>query len=225
MSDVFSDIGDLYTDILPFGIGDHFKNKKNMERQDKANEQNAALQREFAQNGITWRVQDAARVGLSPLAALGTQGASASPSFVAGSSNFGDGGQDLSRAILQTQSPLDRAQSLLLASQTGKTESEKELVDLQAAKLRQELGPPGPGGRDTEGGTIPEAALMRGADGNLTLVPSQDFANRSSGNLMASFDWWWRNGMLTNWRDGGRKVPGYKWNTWKGVYEPVKGRK
>lgn len=58
-----------------------------------SNAMNAQLQREFAQNGIRWRVEDAKAAGLHPLAALGTSGASASPSFVAG-----DLGESIARA-------------------------------------------------------------------------------------------------------------------------------
>lgn len=40
---------------------------------------NANLQREFAQNSIQWKVQDAIKAGIHPLAALGASGYSASP--------------------------------------------------------------------------------------------------------------------------------------------------
>lgn len=42
-------------------------------------DKNAALQREFAQKGIQWRVEDAKKAGLHPLFALGGSVASASP--------------------------------------------------------------------------------------------------------------------------------------------------
>jgi hypothetical protein len=45
---------------------------------------NADLQREFAQHGISWKVADAARAGIHPLAALGVQTHSASPVHVGG---------------------------------------------------------------------------------------------------------------------------------------------
>lgn len=47
---------------------------------------NANLQREFAQNSIQWKVQDAIKAGLHPLAALGASGYSASPVQVDNSS-------------------------------------------------------------------------------------------------------------------------------------------
>ena len=56
----------------------------NLAHQKEMNAKNAALQREFAQSGIQWKVADAKKAGLHPLAALGAQTASASPSYQAG---------------------------------------------------------------------------------------------------------------------------------------------
>jgi len=48
--------------------------------QREANESNERLQREFAQNGIRWKVEDAKAAGLHPLFALGGSGATFTPS-------------------------------------------------------------------------------------------------------------------------------------------------
>lgn len=95
---------------------------------EKANEQNAALQREFAQHGISWKVADAKRAGLHPLAALGTQTASASPSYVGADPYQGISGikQDALSLYMQKQviegNELDNkikgAQANLLNAQT-----------------------------------------------------------------------------------------------------------
>lgn len=72
---------------------------------DKANEENIKLQREFAQQGIQWKVADAKKAGIHPLAALGAQTVSFSPSVV-GDNALGTGiaqaGQDIGRAINST---------------------------------------------------------------------------------------------------------------------------
>lgn len=69
---------------------------------DKANRQNIKLQREFAQKGIQWKVADAKAAGVHPLAALGANTVSFSPSVV-GDNSMGQAmsnmGQDLGRAI------------------------------------------------------------------------------------------------------------------------------
>lgn len=55
------------------------------------------LQREFAQHGIRWRVEDAVRAGLNPEAALGTSGASYTPMTVMSSGAPQQQGRDLSQ--------------------------------------------------------------------------------------------------------------------------------
>ena len=54
-----------------------------------ASRQNLKYQMEFAKKGIRWRARDAIRAGIHPLAALGAQPSSFSPSFISG--NPGDG--------------------------------------------------------------------------------------------------------------------------------------
>lgn len=70
---------------------------------ERLNRLNYEHQKEFAQNGIRWRVADAKAAGLHPLAALGAQGASYSPSAVIGDSpDFSflkDMGQGIDRAM------------------------------------------------------------------------------------------------------------------------------
>lgn len=73
-------------------------------------EKDRALQREFAQKGIQWRVEDAKAAGLHPLYAVGATGASYSPqAFIPGQSPTGDhyaqAGQALGRAA---QSAVER---------------------------------------------------------------------------------------------------------------------
>jgi len=74
---------------------------------EKNAEKQAKLQKEFAQNGIQWKVEDAKAAGLHPLAALGAQTLSYSPVQV-GQDNLGAGlasaGQDIGRAIDATRS-------------------------------------------------------------------------------------------------------------------------
>lgn len=70
--------------------------------QDKANAANIQLQKDFAQKGIQWKVADARKAGVHPLAALGASTVGFSPSVV-GSSALGDAvsnmGQDIGRAV------------------------------------------------------------------------------------------------------------------------------
>lgn len=84
-------------------------NKRTIKYQMKANRQNLAAQKLFAKRAVRWRVNDAKRAGLHPLAALGMQATPFSPSFQApdisaqghieGARMMADAGQNLGRAI------------------------------------------------------------------------------------------------------------------------------
>lgn len=80
----------------------------------RLNQLNYEHQKEFAQNGIRWRVADAKAAGLHPLAALGAQGASYSPSAVIGDSpDFSflkDMGQGIDRAMDAKATRQERAE-------------------------------------------------------------------------------------------------------------------
>lgn len=82
---------------------------KNRESQERIAAQNIALQREFAQSGIQWKVADAQKAGIHPLAALGAQTSSFSPVSI-GSTDYGSMGQDLGRAVKAAMSDQDRAE-------------------------------------------------------------------------------------------------------------------
>lgn len=88
---------------------------------------NLAMQREFAQNGIRWRTEDAKAAGLHPLYALTGQGASYTPSAVQTESSrapeyLSRAGQDVSRAVMAAQDEharnLRKAQLLTLEAQS-----------------------------------------------------------------------------------------------------------
>lgn len=69
------------------GLGNIFSNNrtnnKNWARQQQMNEKNYQAQKEFYQNSIKWRKEDALRSGINPIYALGAAGANFSPSFTA----------------------------------------------------------------------------------------------------------------------------------------------
>jgi hypothetical protein len=71
---------------------------------NETNRRNYEMSKEFAQNSVQWRVADARKAGINPLAALGMQ-ASYAPSAMASSSEYGGGiaaaGQATARAMEQ----------------------------------------------------------------------------------------------------------------------------
>lgn len=110
----------------------HLNNKsqeKANARAEAQNQQNIALQKEFAQSGIQWKVKDAEAAGVHPLFALGAQTTSFSPTSVGGGasdfSGLADAGQNIGRAIDATRSTPASA----LALQLGKIQLEGASLD------------------------------------------------------------------------------------------------
>lgn len=94
---------------------------------------NYEAQKEFAQNGIRWKVADAKAAGIHPLAALGVNNASFSPSFTAGDYSWlGDAGQNLGRAI---ESKATRAERELGQAMQAETHAEQ----IRGLKLENDI--------------------------------------------------------------------------------------
>lgn len=80
----------------------------NRDSQEKQMEENTRLQREFAQKGIQWRVEDAQKAGVSPLYALGGAGATYSPNPITVNpmaEAVRDMGQNVGQAIAARKTP------------------------------------------------------------------------------------------------------------------------
>lgn len=153
------------------------------------NQDNIALQREFAQHGIRWKADDAKAAGLHPMAALGGAGAAFSPvAHVSGGSipstpvsspsanivadtSMGNAmssmGQDISRAISATAAVAERNDAYTQAMQAISLEKgtlENDLLKSQIARARQSTGPAMPvSGRylvDGQGSTASGTSLV-----------------------------------------------------------------
>lgn len=157
---LFSGLGDVFTGIAgavnPVMLGANllgggldylgaeadrrFEGEQNAEQnriQWAIAQENLKQQREFAQQGIRWRVADAEAAGLHPLAALGERGSSFSPvSVYPGntSSRSGAGnsyralsnmGQNLTRAVMATATAEER---LAKQAELEKTWAETDYV-------------------------------------------------------------------------------------------------
>lgn len=120
-------------------------------QQKKANEKaradDIAHQKEFAQSGIQWKVEDARKAGIHPAVALGAQTASFSPIGVGdtGTQHIAQAGQDISRAIDSTRTSSSRISAFEQTVQgltLQKMGLENELLASQVAKVKQQIGPP-----------------------------------------------------------------------------------
>lgn len=133
--------------------------------QDKANEiaqqnaaNNIALQREFAQNAIQWKVKDAEAAGIHPLYALGASTTSFSPVSVGVSganplaASLQDMGQNVFRAASANRAPTERLAAVAATQQTMSNnlslENQKLQNEILKFRLQQmqssQIGPGGP---------------------------------------------------------------------------------
>lgn len=108
---------------------------------------NLKAQKEFAQHGIRWKVEDAKAAGLHPLAALGAQTHSFAPSIVG--DNFASTGQALGRAIESTRTHGERQEAggrlNELAVERAGLENQilrQQLINSQKATVGQAGGTP-----------------------------------------------------------------------------------
>lgn len=108
-----------------------------------ASKRNAAMQREFAQQGIRWKVADAKAAGIHPLYALGASTTSFSPSYVgADYSGLGRGlgemGQDISRAVNATRTEDERREAEASAFMLNAVRNSDSRVALAEEKVKQD---------------------------------------------------------------------------------------
>lgn len=166
---------------------------------------NEALQREFAQMGVRWRVEDAKAAGLHPLYALSSGGAAFAPNPVVmpamdvgagGKGYLAQMGQDLSRAISATQTPEQRAvqeaQLTVLQAQARKDLAQAAYYD-RLAPAGGQVGPGMPSVSSppfTEQGIIPGSEHvstefmgppdLRGARGAIKVEPDTLVSSRGN---------------------------------------------
>lgn len=189
-----------------------------MNRQEtrRANEQNAAiareniaLQKQFAQEGIRWKVEDAKAAGIHPLYALGATTHSFSPvsAGAVADSSLGNAmaaaGQDLGRAMNSTRTSSERNsafQTTVEKLTLQKMGLENDLLASQVAKLRASSNPPMP-----SLSPVPLAEkfedrprLAMGA-GEVKTDPSITNTDDATKRWGESADWWY--GPYVMWRD------------------------
>lgn len=116
---------------------------------------NEALQREFAQQGIRWKVEDAKAAGIHPLYALGAQTTAYSPVSVGhvADNSLGQGiaaaGQDISRAVDATRTAPERVAAreltrLQLEGLSLDNDIKRATYASSIARLNQATNPPIP---------------------------------------------------------------------------------
>lgn len=146
--------------------------------------ENMAMQKEFAQNGIRWKMEDAKQAGIHPVFALGASGASFSPvSYTPAEPDRGDAhamaemGQHIGRAIQNTRSTEEQEIAKLQLA-NARADLQGKVIDnqIRASELRrlQQTGP----GLPSAGGT----AITGGQRNAVKVNPSEVIASQDSGS-------------------------------------------
>lgn len=151
--------------------------------QQVSSAQDRALQKEFAQHGVRWKVEDAKAAGLHPLYALGGNTASYSPvsNISGGTSGMGDAiqnmGQSLSRSVAaqetQDQRELRQLQKRLTLSQIDEHDARAQMLRSQAAAV---AGP--------EATVFPYGGTSSRAIGSYPLPPKRGLTTGSPDGLV-----------------------------------------
>lgn len=121
--------------------------QKAQKQQNEIAERNIQLQKDFAQQGIQWKVNDAKAAGIHPLYALGAQTHSFAPVSVGDSlsSAFANAGQYIGRAANATASGSQRINAVTEAAQSLALEKaglENELLRSQIRRNNSAGTPP-----------------------------------------------------------------------------------
>lgn len=137
------------------GIGQGIQDEEARKRLAADWQKNADLQKEFAQHGIRWKVEDAERAGIHPLVGLGAQTHSASPMSAGGDiggSAMAEMGQNVSRAINSTRTAEER-QLAQLQLANARADLDGKTIDnqIRASQLQKmnQVGPPLPSPMDS----------------------------------------------------------------------------
>lgn len=188
----------------------------NMNNQNKLAQRQENLQREFAQNSIQWRVNDAKKAGIHPVAALGSQGISYNPSYVGGD-NFG--GSQASISTSTGDKEINELNKRLLTAQVRHAEAEATSAEMANLPKSQNVGGVLFGASQTKGALTNQTGVGHSAsptsmpgqasvnpygvaevnnavnftkntDGSLSLMPSQDVQDLVSESMLERLRWY-----------------------------------
>lgn len=129
-------------------------NKSNQAANQRNLDLDRQLQKDFAQQGIRWRTEDAKAAGIHPLYAMGASipTFSPSPSNIGGDTSLGPGlksaGQDITRAITATQTRKQRTSGIAYNLSIERAQLENDLLRSRIA-LNTQTGPALPSALDS----------------------------------------------------------------------------
>lgn len=139
-------------------IGSYFDQQARKNAADHAARANYAQQKEFAQSGVQWKVEDAKKAGIHPLAALGVASPSTGGTHEVGGgggydlgASLSDMGQNIARGV-SASSTADQRTMQQLAVQNAKLNVEGQEIENQIKRAQlnsmQAVGPAFPSAND-----------------------------------------------------------------------------
>lgn len=175
--------------------GDIFGSSQQSKSNRSAINENVRFQREFAQHGIRWKVDDAKAAGISPLAALGVNPIQFSPiSVQSDTPNWGQHGQNIGRAITAKFSKVERAavaQELALQNEDLKKKGlENAILAEELRRIRQVPAMPDEHGVLAGQGDIQEYNLPPDVEYHKSQVPYSSGPGTQAGAVpLYQFGW------------------------------------
>nr|QJB20131.1 MAG: DNA pilot protein [Microvirus sp.] len=179
-------------------IGQSQQNVNAGRAQDAYND-NIALQKEFAQTGVTWRARDviraAAETGIHPLSLLGVSGGTYTPQTLTidNANPLGDaiakGGQEIGRAMAASASEAERRALVTrldgLTLERGQLENELLKVQIEGAKRNLTAPAVGPAMPISDRSSIPGQGNAVPGSGHVErgVFPSVGYARVADGGL------------------------------------------
>lgn len=153
-------------------------------------DKNREMQLDFAKNGLGWKIEDAARYGISPLAAIGSPGVNYSPTNIgdSGMSFNASMGQDLSRAFLANKSQPERDKLMLENASLQNDLLREQIKSVQSRNNSAQLGP----GISTD----PDYQNWLTTKGESYVGPTANWAMANMGNPFAGVAHMIRNNIL-----------------------------
>jgi len=149
-----------------------------------AADKNTQYQKEFAQSGIQWRVEDAKKAGINPLAALGASTSQYAPSYVGSTPDTSAGdtmhnmGQNISRAMQASGTEGDRTFNRLVQAETlTNMKLKNELLAHQITSVSTPSNPAFPSPMDASGmgqGNMPVTIKKAEITASQPGVPAQE---------------------------------------------------
>lgn len=205
--------------------------RKSDDSAEAAAKKNVKYQKQFAQQGIRWRVADAKAAGVSAEAALGASGAQFQPTFTGGQSGSmaADAGQNIARAVMASSTAEDRKMEAALKAETLRGMRIENDHKAQLTRVNVPGNPPfphdrgnvipgqgnspvrdvplertgqAPGARHSEGASVPSVGWAETADGGLRPIPSQDIKNRIEDQVIPEVLWAGQNLVAPNFGKG-----------------------